>query len=49
MEIDHRNILNILEANAVGYQDKLDQILIPGGKLLPRELSRALSQERGLP
>ena len=36
MEIDHKNILNILEANAVGYQDKLDQILIPGGKLLPK-------------
>ena len=42
MEIDHRNILNVLEANAVGYQDKLDQILIPGGKLLPKRTFQSI-------
>ena len=36
-EIDHRNIVNILEASAVGIpSDQLVSLLIPGGRLLPK-------------
>jgi len=35
-EIDHRNILNIIEAEAVGIDsDNLVEMLIPGGRLIP--------------
>ena len=35
-EIDHRNILNIVEAEAVGIDsDNLVEMLIPGGRLIP--------------
>jgi len=35
-EIDHRNILNILEAEAVGIaNDDILEMLIPGGRLIP--------------
>jgi V/A-type H+-transporting ATPase subunit C len=40
-EIDHRNLLNILEAEAVGISsENIISMLIPGGKLIP---SRAFS------
>ena len=36
-EIDHRNIVNILEASAVGIpSDQLVSLLIPGGRRLPK-------------
>jgi V/A-type H+-transporting ATPase subunit C len=36
-EIDHKNIVNILEANAVGLSnDQLVSLLIPGGRLIPK-------------
>jgi len=36
-EIDHRNIVNILEATAVGLtNEQLVPLLIPGGRLLPK-------------
>ena len=35
-EIDHRNILNIIEAEAVGIaNDEIIELLIPGGRLIP--------------
>ena len=35
-EIDHRNLLNILEAEAVGISsDDIVSMLVPGGRLLP--------------
>jgi len=35
-EIDHRNILNIIEAEAVGIDsDDIVEMLIPGGRLIP--------------
>lgn len=35
-EIDHRNLLNILEAEAVGISsDEIVSMLVPGGRLLP--------------
>ena len=35
-EIDHRNILNIIEAEAVGIgNDDIPEMLIPGGRLIP--------------
>jgi V/A-type H+-transporting ATPase subunit C len=36
-EIDHKNIVNILEASAVGLSnDQLVSLLIPGGRLIPK-------------
>ena len=36
-EIDHKNIVNILEASAVGISnDQLVSLLIPGGRLIPK-------------
>ena len=36
MEIDHRNMLNILEANSIGISsEETSKLLIPGGKILP--------------
>ena len=36
-EIDHKNIVNILEANAVGIDnERLVTLLIPGGRLVPK-------------
>ena len=36
LEIDHRNILNILESDSMGIGfDDISAILLPGGKLLP--------------
>jgi len=36
MEIDHRNILNILESDSIGISsEEISRLLIPGGKLLP--------------
>ena len=36
-EIDHKNIVNILEANAVGISnEQLVSLLIPGGRLVPK-------------
>ena len=36
-EIDHENIVNILEANAVGIDnERLVSLLIPGGRLVPK-------------
>ena len=36
MEIDHRNILNILEAQSVGINSEdISELLIPGGRMLP--------------
>ena len=36
-EIDHKNIVNILEANAVGIDnERLVSLLIPGGRLVPK-------------
>jgi V/A-type H+-transporting ATPase subunit C len=36
MEIDNRNILNILEAESVGLSaEDISELLIPGGRLLP--------------
>jgi V/A-type H+-transporting ATPase subunit C len=36
MEIDHRNMLNILEANSIGItSEETASMLIPGGKILP--------------
>ncbi len=36
-EIDHKNIANILEANAVGIDnERLVSLLIPGGRLVPK-------------
>ena len=48
-EIDHRNIVNILEASAVGIpSDQLVSLLIPGGRLLPkRSFSTIASGGRG--
>jgi vacuolar-type H+-ATPase subunit C/Vma6 len=35
-EIDHRNLLNVLEAEAVGISsDEIVSMLVPGGRLLP--------------
>lgn len=35
-EIDHRNLLNVLEAEAVGISsDEIASMLVPGGRLLP--------------
>jgi V/A-type H+-transporting ATPase subunit C len=37
LEIDHRNIVNILEASSVGISnDQLVSLLIPGGRLIPK-------------
>ena len=48
-EIDHRNIVNILEASAVGIpSDQLVSLLIPGGRLLrKRSFSTIASGGRG--
>ena len=36
LEIDHRNILNILESNSMGIAfDEITTLLLPGGRLLP--------------
>jgi len=36
-EIDHKNIVNILEASAVGISnEQLVSLLIPGGRLIPK-------------
>ena len=36
MEIDHRNIMNILEADSIGISsEEISKLLIPGGKILP--------------
>jgi len=36
-EIDHRNILNVLEAEAVGFSnDLIVDMLIPGGRVVPK-------------
>jgi vacuolar-type H+-ATPase subunit C/Vma6 len=36
-EIDHRNILNVLEASAFGIEgDALYEELIPGGRVMPQ-------------
>jgi V/A-type H+-transporting ATPase subunit C len=36
-EIDHRNILNVLEAEAVGFSnDLIVDMLIPGGRIVPK-------------
>ena len=41
MEIDHRNIMNILESDSIGISsDEMAKLLIAGGKILP---SRAFS------
>ena len=36
MEIDHRNIMNIIEADSIGISsEEISKLLIPGGKILP--------------
>ena len=36
MEIDHRNMLNILESDSIGISsEETSKLLIPGGKILP--------------
>ena len=36
MEIDHRNLLNVLESDSIGISsDEISQLLIPGGRILP--------------
>jgi len=36
LEIDHRNILNILESNSMGIDsEQISKLLIPGGRVLP--------------
>ena len=36
MEIDHRNLLNILESDSIGISsEEISQLLIPGGRILP--------------
>jgi V/A-type H+-transporting ATPase subunit C len=36
LEIDHRNIMNILESDSIGISsEETSQLLIPGGKMLP--------------
>jgi len=43
MEIDHRNIINILEASTVGISnDQILSMLVPGGTLLPKRSFSAI-------
>ena len=44
LEIDHRNILNILESNSMGIDsDEISNLLISGGKLLPSSSFSAIA------
>jgi V/A-type H+-transporting ATPase subunit C len=43
-EIDHRNILNVLEAKAVGLSnEQIVDLLLPGGKILPKRAFSAIA------
>ena len=43
-EIDHKNIVNILEASAVGIaNERLVSLLIPGGRLIPKRSFTAIA------
>ncbi len=43
-EIDHKNIVNILEASAVGIDnERLVTLLIPGGRLVPKRAFSAIA------
>ena len=43
-EIDHKNIVNILEASAVGISnEQLVTLLIPGGRLVPKRAFSAIA------
>ncbi len=43
-EIDHKNIVNILEASAVGISnEQLVSLLIPGGRLVPKRAFSAIA------
>ena len=47
-EIDHKNIVNILEANAVGIDnERLVSLLIPGGRLVPKRLLNHRHRRKG--
>ncbi len=44
LEIDHRNILNILESNSMGIDsEEISNLLISGGKLLPSSAFSAIA------
>ena len=43
-EIDHRNILNVLEAGAVGLSnEQIVELLIPGGRVVPKRAFSAIA------
>lgn len=43
-EIDHRNILNVLEAGAVGLSnEQIVELLIPGGRVIPKRAFSAIA------
>ena len=43
-EIDHRNILNVLEAEAMGISnDAIVELLVPGGRVIPKRAFSAIA------